>query len=48
MSHDGRDHHPTKKGIAMRVTLLPELIAALRDAEVEARRLGTISNKAAA
>ncbi|MGC2410954.1 MAG: transcriptional coactivator p15/PC4 family protein [Methyloceanibacter sp.] len=31
---------PTKKGISLRIELLGELIAALRNAEAEAQRLG--------
>lgn len=38
-SADG-DKIATSKGIGFKVTLLPELIAALRDAEAEARALG--------
>ncbi len=34
---------PTKAGIACRVALLPEIIAALQKAEAEARRQGLLS-----
>ena len=33
---------PTKKGIALRIELLPELVVALQAAEAEARRLGLL------
>jgi len=33
---------PTTKGITIRVALLPDLVAALRDAETEARAAGLI------
>lgn len=35
---------PTKKGISIRVTRLPEIIAALQSAEAEARRRGYITD----
>jgi len=34
------ESRPTKKGLALRVDLIPQLIAALQDAEAEARRRG--------
>ena len=37
------ERRPTKKGISVKVERLPELIAALHLAEVEARRRGLIS-----
>ena len=41
--HDSSgDGIPTKAGIAFRVTLIPDLIAALQKAEAEARRLGLL------
>ena len=41
---DGADgkKHPTKKGIAIKVTRLPELIAGLRAAQAEAIKLGRL------
>jgi hypothetical protein len=39
----GSERIPTKAGIACKVALLPELIAALQKAEAEARRLGLLS-----
>ena len=33
---------PTKKGVTIKVELLPDLIAALRQAEGEARKLGFV------
>lgn len=39
---DSGERKPTKKGIAIRVALLPELIALLRKAEIEARRRGLL------
>jgi hypothetical protein len=36
---------PTKKGVSLKVERLPELIAALNDALVEARRLGLIESE---
>src|SRR3954470_22454171 len=38
----GAERIPTRAGIACRVALLPELISALRQAEVEARERGLI------
>jgi Transcriptional Coactivator p15 (PC4) len=38
----GSERIPTKAGIACRVTLLPELIKALRQAEAEAQRQGLL------
>jgi len=42
----GDDPKPTKKGVALRVEKLPELIEALKDAEAEARRRGLIGGEA--
>jgi hypothetical protein len=39
----GTDRIPTKAGIACNVRLLPELIAALRQAEADARAQGLLS-----
>jgi hypothetical protein len=39
----GAERIPTKTGIACKVALLPELVAALQKAEAEARRLGLLS-----
>ncbi len=36
------EKRPTKKGIAIKAELIPTLIAALQDAEAEARRRGLI------
>jgi hypothetical protein len=38
---------PTKKGVSLKVEKLPTLIEALRDAEVEARRLGLLPGQVA-
>ena len=38
----GAERIPTKAGIAAKVTLLPELIAALQKAEAEARSAGLL------
>ena len=38
---------PTKKGVALRLALLPELIAGLQLAEAEARRRGLLDGAAA-
>jgi hypothetical protein len=37
--------HPTRKGIAIKVSRLPELIAGLRAAQAEAIKLGLITAK---
>jgi hypothetical protein len=37
---------PTKKGVSVNITLLPDLIAALQTAEVRARELGLIGGEA--
>jgi Transcriptional Coactivator p15 (PC4) len=34
---------PTKKGVTVKVELLPDLLAALRHAEAEARKMGLLS-----
>jgi hypothetical protein len=39
------DKHPTKKGLALRVEKLPELIEALQKAEVEAKAAGLLKDK---
>ena len=39
------DKRPTKKGFALRIGLLPELIASLKKAEAEARAAGLLSAK---
>ena len=39
----GAERIPTKAGIACRIALLPELIAALQQAEAEARMRGLLS-----
>jgi len=39
---DGGDRRPTRKGLTLRVERLPELVAALRQAEEEARRVGLL------
>ena len=38
----GDERIPTKAGIAARITLLPELIAALQKAEITARKAGLL------
>jgi len=38
----GQDWQPTKKGITVRVALLPEIIKALQDAENKAQKAGLI------
>jgi hypothetical protein len=42
------ERRPTKKGIAVKVDRLPELIAALQSAEAEARRRGLFEARRAA
>jgi hypothetical protein len=42
------EKHPTRKGISIRVALLPRLIAALRVAEIEACRIGLLADAKAA
>lgn len=42
--HAYDDWRPTKKGLTWRVERLPELRAALADAEAEARRLGLLGD----
>lgn len=44
---DGAEPQLTKKGVSLRLAKLPALIAALRDAEVEARRRGLLTDVAA-
>lgn len=39
------DRVPTRKGVALAVRKLPELIAALQQAEVEARKAGLIQSE---
>jgi hypothetical protein len=39
---------PTKKGVNLKIELLPELVAALQAAELEARRLGLLTEPARA
>jgi Transcriptional Coactivator p15 (PC4) len=41
------EKHPTRKGICIKVALLPDLIAALNAAEREARRLGLLPDASA-
>jgi len=36
---------PTRKGITFRVALLPEIVAALQQAEAEARAAGTLTDE---
>lgn len=38
----GKERTPTKKGVAFAVRLLPEIIAALKQAEDEARAVGLL------
>ena len=44
---NGTEYIPTRKGLTFAVKLLPELIAALREAEAEARRRGLITDQGA-
>jgi hypothetical protein len=44
----GGEMRPGKSGLNLRVSMLPDLIAALQQAESEARRLGQFDDKAAA
>ena len=44
----GGEMRPGKSGLNLRVAMLPELIAALQKAEVEARRLGHFNGRDAA
>ncbi len=37
---DGGEFHPGRNGLNVRVHLLPQILAALRDAETEARKAG--------
>ena len=46
--YEGGERRPTKKGIACKVALLPEIIAALQAAESEARKAGLLGKKDAA
>ena len=39
------ERRPTKKGVALKVEKLPQLIAALQNAEVEARRRGLLNSE---
>ncbi len=41
-ANDGADWVPTRKGVTARVALLPGLVAALKQAEQEARAAGLI------
>ncbi len=39
---DGREYRPGRNGLNVRVELLPAIVAALRDAETEARKAGLL------
>ena len=39
---DGGEYRPGRNGLNVRVTLLPAIVAALRDAETEARKAGLL------
>ena len=39
---DGGEHKPGRNGLNVRVELLPAIVAALRDAETEARKAGLL------
>ena len=41
--YEGGERKPTKKGVACKVTLLPDIIAALQQAEAEARVAGLLN-----
>ena len=43
--YDGGGLRPTRKGVSLRIGLLPELRAALDRADVEARRFGLLKDE---
>ena len=42
---DGGEHRPGRNGLNVRVELLPAIVAALRDAETEARNAGLLGGE---
>lgn len=42
---EGRDRLPTKKGVTLAVSKLPDLISALQQAKSEARAAGLLPNQ---
>ena len=42
---DGGEYHPGRNGLNVRVELLPAIVAALRDAETEARNAGLLGGE---
>ncbi len=42
---DGGEYHPGRNGLNIRVELLPGIVAALRDAETEARAAGLLGDE---
>ena len=42
---DGGEHRPGRNGLNVRVELLPAIVAALRDAETEARKAGLLGGE---
>ena len=42
---DGGEHRPGRNGLNVRVELLPAIVAALRDAETEARKAGLLGSE---
>ena len=42
---DGDEYRPGRNGLNVRVDLLPAIVAALRDAETEARKAGLLSGE---
>ncbi len=42
---DGGEYHPGRNGLNVRVELLPAIVAALRDAETEARKAGLLGGE---
>ncbi len=42
---DGGEFHPGRNGLNVRVHMLPEILAALRDAETEARAAGLLGGE---
>ena len=41
---DGDEYRPGRNGLNVRVVLLPAIVAALRDAEMEARKAGLLGS----
>ena len=42
---DGGEYHPGRNGLNVRIELLPAIVAALRDAETEARKAGLLGGE---